>query len=153
MNKLALMFLAGAMSLAAQTGTTTPPAAPACLSGPVTKGTLTVTCTLIDLTGTASGSDVAGMEGAVYLAVKAVSTDPSVTGAAFTLTSNTPGSPDPTAAVTQSSQVMLSPVAFSAVSSSTTSTLTFSYLFLLQYQFAPISIQVQELKPSSTQAF
>ena len=151
--KLTLILFAGALSLAGQTGnSSTQSTAPACLGGPVTKGTLTVTCALIDMTGTASGGDVPGIGGALYLAVKAVSTDPAVIGAAFTLASNT-ASPTPTAAVTQSSQVMLSPIAFAAVAPATSGSLTFSYLFLLQDQYTPTSVQVQELKPSSSQAF
>ena len=154
MYKLILLFVSGTLCLAAQTGTTsTQPAGPACLSGPVTKGTLTVTCTLVDMTGTASGSDVPGIAGSVYLAVKAVSTDPAVIGATFTLTSNTGASPTPTATITQSSQVIVSPVAFSALAPAQSTNLTLSYLFLLQNQYVPTSIQVQEFKPSSSQTF
>jgi hypothetical protein len=70
-------------------GQTPPPAAPACLSVPVTKGTVTVSCSGVDNTTTlinAESGVFAAYPPAYLLVVKAVSTDVEVVAFRITVT-------------------------------------------------------------------
>jgi hypothetical protein len=115
---------------------------------------------MLDMTGTASGSDVPGIATNIYLMVKAVSTNPAVIGIAFTLTSNVSSTCPVTrcgtgnSPIVQSNQVMSAPLAFPGNPEPRASApYTASYLFNLVSLYVPTSVQVQELKASSLQMF
>jgi hypothetical protein len=118
---------------------------PACLNGPVTKGTLTVTCTKVDVSDSVVASDLPQYGAPRLFIVRVVSTDPGTVGARITLSLQpTPVDPSPR----QSGVVMLTPT-------SVAQPLPMSYVFSTSNGFGPdvVGVNVEELKPSAGQSF
>jgi hypothetical protein len=134
-----------------------PTPVPGCLSGPVTQGSLTVTCTDLNPTSYQAGLTAAAGDGGLYSSVlnrlfivKAVTTDPGVVGVRIVVTTSLQGS---------TGQVGVVAIPAAQPSSSTAA---YTYVFVLPASDistnppSPISVTsvtVQELKPSSSAAF
>lgn len=149
MKRIMLFAIAGAFSLAAQTQA---PAStvPGCLSGPVTQGTLTVSCDDLAFSG----------NGATFI-VKAVTTDPTVIGVRIVLatTNHVMRSGIPVAVqYTGTVGVPSVPITNQRMPASVTGSVL-RYVFNLpsaNSDGSPLIISgvtVQELKPSSSQSF
>lgn len=147
--KFAAPFLFAAAVAAAQTTTPpSPPSPPACLSGPVTSGNVTLSCSMIDATG---GADPLFFGGSYLLGIKASSSDSAVNAIQVDLTILQNTNPNAT-----------SPTAKRSVTVLKASSGMFTYVFSLsptddgKGNSSPtvvIGITIQELKPSSSQAF
>jgi hypothetical protein len=123
-----------------------PPDPPACLTAPVTKGTITLSCSMIDAT---SGSDFS--YGYIF-GIKASSSDPEVVALRVELTTVTNPLPDGTLSKAKRLVTVLKGNGGS-----------FSYAFVLMPTYdiqglnpsptAVASIKVEELKPSNSVDF
>lgn len=133
--------------------TVTPPAPPECLAKPVTQGSVTLSCTMLDTNPVNGGSDFAANElrgGAFVFQVKLASTDPDVIAFRVGVTYLYPAvGTDSPVSYTVWGSVGKSPTPFAPPQPSAT---YFRYTFLLSYPTIT-GIQVQELKVSSAQTF
>lgn len=148
----ALLFLAVSAAFPQQTPAPAPPPdPPACLSAPVTKGTVTLSCSVID--AITAGADTNLLPGLFMLGVKATSSDPEVV--ALTIEVATVRSTDPNTTPSSASEKR-------AVSVARSKTGTFSYVFTLNPTFDDkgtalatliTGITIRELKEVSSQSF
>lgn len=133
------------------------PVPPACLSGPVTKGNVTLNCSLIDNTGS-FGADPGLFSGGVQyvLQVRVTSSDPDVSAIGIAISSLVePGGTSAPYTVTEwrSMSKTCSTLARSVVGcGSEPGPFVFRYSLSLSSTVIT-SIQVQELKASSSQTF
>jgi hypothetical protein len=126
------------------------PKPPACLSGPVTQGSVTITCSLIDNTAANASADngiAIAPNGGFIFQVRVVSTDPAVVAARIGVSYVSVGAPQGTPPSTQWGLTGIT-----VADPTTTTTPGFRYTFYLQGSVVT-SIQVQELKPSTSQTF
>lgn len=135
-----------------------PPDPPACLTAPVTKGSVTLSCSLIDNTG-AFGADPGLFSGGVQyvLQVRVVSSDPDVIGIIVSVTSLLPAS-TPNAAPSSATQVRSISKTCStngpAVPGRGDTPGPYAYRYSLWVDSAAITaIQIDETKRSSSQVF
>ncbi len=162
MLKSALISLAFASSLYSQVVTPpTPPAPPACLSGPVSQGSVTITCVSIDTTSANGATPGFALTDGQLFQVKASSTDKDVVAFRIGLTYQVAPQFPPelnqdgsvvrytTWATVGLSTGTLPPA--NATPAPVSSGLR--YAFFLTSIYTPVSIQVQELKVSSAQTF
>jgi hypothetical protein len=154
MPLIALLALSGACYAAAQTP---PPAPPACLAGPVTRGAVTLSCSLIDNTGS-FGADPGLFSGGVQyvLQVRITSSDPDVVGVRVGVTANVDTGivAAPTTAVTEwrslSKTCSTQPPTIAGCGDGG----VYVYRYSLALASTAISaIQVDETKTSSSQVF
>lgn len=147
---LPLLFLSAAVAA----DPVVPPAPPECLTRPVTLGSVTLSCVLLDVSSS-SGVTAPGWtfpDGYLFQ-VTASSTDPDVIGFRFGLTWQVPTTPTattPAESVTEwgtVGKVLARPSLKLPVFSG------YRYTFVIGPGYPVTAIQVQELKPASSQNF
>jgi hypothetical protein len=153
MLKLLLPLLFVSVALAADP--VTPPAPPECLTRPVTLGSVTLSCVLLDTDPVNGGSDFSANElrgGALVFQVRLSTTDPDVIGFRVGVTYLYPPNAVGAAPFPYTVWGTVGKSPSSSVPQPAPPAPYFRYTFLLSYS-AITGIQIQELKPSSSQTF
>lgn len=152
---LKILLLSSLLAAAAWSQTATPaPQPPACLSGPVVQGSVTLTCTAMDNSVFASLGSGGDLGLAYMLQVRIASTDPEVIAVRIGVTTIAQTTGDPKQPLTSNTRWVLVPKSGNS----------FGYAINLPIYFDPLGgpqpqpvvitgIQVQELKASSSQNF